>query len=149
VPFLHTNDNEIVADGDNTTNSSSHHANAHDQAAAIQNLLICVEMLFFSLAHWCVFPVDEWEPNFARKQLARPGLGLRDFATDVRTVLKANSGNGRSNSAVTPIQDDSAPNSNSGLDIMPPTDIERNGNRRRNHDPQYTISEDDNDAELL
>ena len=60
---------------------------SHDQAAAIQNLLICVEMLFFSLAHWCVFPVEEWEPNYRPKQMARPGLGLRDFAKDVRVIM--------------------------------------------------------------
>ena len=63
-------------------------AKSRDQAAAIQNLLICVEMLFFSLAHWCVFPVEEWEPNYRPTQMARPGLGLRDFAKDVRVIMR-------------------------------------------------------------
>lgn len=54
---------------------------------AIQNLLICVEMLIFSLAHWCVFPYEEWEPGYRPKQMARPGLGIRDFAKDVRVIM--------------------------------------------------------------
>ena len=59
----------------------------HRQAMAIQNLLICVEMLLFSLAHWCVFPYEEWEPGYRPKQMARPGLGIRDFAKDVRVIM--------------------------------------------------------------
>ena len=58
-----------------------------EQAVAIQNLLICVEMLIFSLAHWCVFPYEEWEPGYRPKQMARPGLGIRDFAKDVRVIM--------------------------------------------------------------
>jgi len=45
-------------------------------------------MLFFSLAHWCVFPAEEWEPNYRPKQYAKPGLGIRDFAKDVRGIMR-------------------------------------------------------------
>lgn len=79
-------------DDENTSKS-------HYQAAAIQNLLICVEMLFFSLAHWCVFPVEEWEPDYLPKQMARPGLGLKDFAKDFRVIM----GKGQHQQGVIPI----------------------------------------------
>lgn len=57
------------------------------QAVFIQNTLICLEMLFFSLAHWCVFPTEEWEPGYQPKHMARPGLGIKDFAKDVRSII--------------------------------------------------------------
>ncbi|CAB9521642.1 Transmembrane protein 184C [Seminavis robusta] len=59
----------------------------HEQAMLIQNTLICLEMLFFALAHWCVFPPEEWEPDYRPKQYARPGLGIKDFASDVRVIM--------------------------------------------------------------
>lgn len=56
---------------------------AHEQASRIQNVLICLEMLLFSIAHWCVFPAEEWEPDYRPKEYAKPGIGLKDFASDV------------------------------------------------------------------
>ena len=61
----------------------------HELAQEIQNILICLEMLFFSIAHWCVFPADEWEPGYRRKEYAAPGLGLKDFATDLKYIIDA------------------------------------------------------------
>ena len=93
---------------------------SHDQAAAIQNLLICVEMLFFSLAHWCVFPVEEWEPNYRPTELARPGLGLRDFAKDVRVIM------GRGQQGAVPLPQE--PNDmDMGMTIPSPESVDRNG----------------------
>lgn len=72
--------------------SASHQedkASPHELAQEIQNILICLEMLFFSIAHWCVFPAEEWEPGYRRKSYAAPGLGLKDFAKDVQFIIEA------------------------------------------------------------
>ena len=91
------------------------------QAKSIQNLLICVEMLIFSLAHWCVFPYEEWEPGYRPKQMARPGLGIRDFAKDVRVIM------GRGQQGVVPIPQ----NPRDGVDLEMNTEIsaEDDGNK--------------------
>jgi len=114
---------------------------SHDQAAAIQNLLICVEMLFFSLAHWCVFPTEEWEPNYRPRLLARPGFGLRDFAKDVRVIMRS----GQQQGAVPLPQDE--PN---GLDL-PSTDFENDenhGGRMMNMQDQ-SFTESGSDSGIL
>jgi hypothetical protein len=104
--------------GDDANGDSTPIRDPRAQAAAIQNLLICLEMLFFSLAHWCVFPSEgkciyssvccvrplfayistltsfalipseEWGPDYRPKQYAKPGLGLSDFAKDVRVIMR-------------------------------------------------------------
>jgi len=56
-------------------------------ARMFQNLLVCLEMLFFSLAHFCVFPTDEWEEGYRPKQLQKPGMALEDFVRDVGLVF--------------------------------------------------------------
>ena len=76
-----------VEDGDENS-SVSPVKDPRAQAVAIQNLLICLEMLFFSLAHWCVFPTEEWEPDYRPKTLAKPGLGFSDFAKDVKVIMR-------------------------------------------------------------
>jgi hypothetical protein len=69
---------------------------ASERAAQIQNFLICLEMLFFSIAHWCVFPAEEWDPHYRPKtSYAKPGLGLKDFAKDVSFIVKSASSNVR------------------------------------------------------
>lgn len=55
--------------------------------AMLQNILICLEMLIFSLAHFCVFPADEWEPDYVPIKMARPGMAFQDFARDVSLVI--------------------------------------------------------------
>ena len=65
---------------------------AEDRAAQIQNFLICLEMLFFSIAHWCVFPSEEWAPDYRPKQhYAKPGIGLKDFASDIGYIMSSSS----------------------------------------------------------
>jgi hypothetical protein len=44
------------------------HGDDASKAANIQNVLICLEMLFFAIAHWCVFPPEEWQENYRPKQ---------------------------------------------------------------------------------
>jgi len=65
--------------------------NPQEYAAQIQNFLICLEMLFFSIAHWCVFPAEEWEPNYRPKEYAKPGIGLKDFVNDMSYIISSRS----------------------------------------------------------
>lgn len=58
--------------------------------ARIQDMLICVEMLFFSLAHFFTFPTDEWEEGYRpAESSARFGdkIALGDFVSDVKYVV--------------------------------------------------------------
>lgn len=78
-----------------TTKSSSNTENdesSHERASQIQNFLICLEMLFFSIAHWCVFPAEEWKPDYRPQQhYAKPGIGLKDFASDISYIMSSSS----------------------------------------------------------
>jgi Organic solute transporter Ostalpha len=61
-------------------------------AVMIQSFLICLEMFFFSIAHWCVFPAEEWQPEYRPKKFAKRGIGLKDFASDISyTVSRSTS----------------------------------------------------------
>lgn len=59
-----------------------------------QNFLICLEMLFFAIAHCFVFPTEEWEPGYRPKEIvAKQKFGdkiaLRDFVSDVKLIMKS------------------------------------------------------------
>lgn len=64
-------------------------------ASQIQNLLICVEMLIASLAHFYIFPYHEWQDGYKeekeREQLKKVNLkdtlALRDFVKDMRLMV--------------------------------------------------------------
>jgi Organic solute transporter Ostalpha len=86
------------------SNSSSFHAHsknekeedpkttAHERASQIQNFLICLEMLFFSMAHYCVFPAEEWRPDYRpQAHYAKPGIGLKDFVKDISYIMTSSS----------------------------------------------------------
>lgn len=60
-----------------------------DRAERIQNVLICLEMLFFSIAHWCVFPQDEWKEGYTRQELPKPGIGFSDFVSDMSIIVES------------------------------------------------------------
>jgi hypothetical protein len=60
-----------------------------EKAMVIQNVLICLEMLFFSIAHWCVFPWEEWQEGFIRKDLPNPGIGFSDFVSDMSIIVES------------------------------------------------------------
>jgi hypothetical protein len=85
--------------GNNGNSGSSANDDTYDSddqtplqlAAEIQNVLICMEMLFFSIAHWCVFPSEEWEPDYRPKHYASPGIGIKDFALDVSFIMSSKS----------------------------------------------------------
>ena len=58
----------------------------------VQNFLICLEMLLFSIAHFYCFPVDEWQPGYKvnyRKAKFGETLALNDFFSDLKIILTA------------------------------------------------------------
>lgn len=67
------------------------------EASQMQNFLICVEMLLASIAHYYIFPYEEWEDDYVTKfnlnKTKRNGLGFhdslafRDFATDMKRLV--------------------------------------------------------------
>eukprot|EP00980_Cylindrotheca_fusiformis_P006633 scaffold1390_cov138-Cylindrotheca_fusiformis.AAC.36 len=64
--------------------------NASLKARQYQNMLICLEMLFFSVTHWCVFPAEEWEKDYRPSEHGNaPGLGIQDFVSDVSHIVKS------------------------------------------------------------
>jgi hypothetical protein len=77
------NDDTVSYDNDDQT--------PLERAAEIQNILICMEMLLFSIAHWCVFPSEEWEPDYRPKEYASPGIGIKDFASDLSFIMSSKS----------------------------------------------------------
>ena len=61
-------------------------------ADEIQNLLICLEMLGFSIAHFFVFPTEEWEEGFIRRRLdmsVGDSIAFGDFISDVKLVVNS------------------------------------------------------------
>ena len=62
---------------------------AQEQATEIQHILICLEMVFFSIAHFCVFPAEEWEPNYRPTEFQAPSMGIKDFAKDVSYIMSS------------------------------------------------------------
>jgi hypothetical protein len=64
--------------------------NPRERASQLQNMLICVEMLFFGITHWCVFPAEEWEKDYQPKlNQPKAGIGIQDFVQDVSHIVKA------------------------------------------------------------
>ena len=59
------------------------------KAERIQNILVCLEMLLFSIAHWCVFPHDEWKEGYTRRALPKPGIGFSDFVSDMSIIVES------------------------------------------------------------
>ena len=52
-------------------------------ASYIQHVLICMEMLLFSAAHWCVFPAEEWEDGYKIRFYEGPLLIERSILSHV------------------------------------------------------------------
>ena len=65
-----------------------------------QNFLVCVEMLFFAIAHCFVFPTEEWKSGYrprdrttgvgkaGTKKRFGDNIALNDFVGDVRYILR-------------------------------------------------------------
>lgn len=66
-------------------------SNVDEWAAQTQNFLICLEMLLFTIAHFYVFPTEEWEPGYRPIEDTDTKFGdniaLRDFFSDLKLVL--------------------------------------------------------------
>ena len=70
-------------------------AKAGDEADAwgkqAQNFLICLEMLFFSIAHFYCYPTEEWEEGYrpCQEQKAKFGesIALGDFVSDLKLIM--------------------------------------------------------------
>lgn len=77
------NSDDQSTDDDSVSDSSS----TIYSASSLQHILICMEMLFFSAAHWCVFPAEEWEDGYKAQRQQQPGFGFRDFASDVNLII--------------------------------------------------------------
>jgi len=64
-----------------------------------QSFVVCLEMFLFSIAHCFVFPTEEWEPGYRAKEEKKikatfgDSLALKDFVTDVKTVMKSRNEN--------------------------------------------------------
>lgn len=59
-------------------------------SAQVQDMLVCVEMLFFSLAHFFTFPTDEWEEGYRPAESSAKfgdNIALGDFVSDVKFVV--------------------------------------------------------------
>jgi len=58
----------------------------------VQNLLICLEMLLFSIAHFYCFPTEEWRDGYKdeakeKKTKFGDGMALGDFMNDLKLIM--------------------------------------------------------------
>lgn len=64
-------------------------------ASQISNLLICIEMLIASIAHFYIFPYQEWAPGYQRAKqksiLLRDTMAFGDFLKDMRAMFTKDS----------------------------------------------------------
>jgi hypothetical protein len=80
---------EDMNKSDDYVDSASNSGTNFHSASSIQHILICMEMLLFSVAHFCVFPAEEWEEGYKMKFYEGPGFGFRDFAQDVNLIINS------------------------------------------------------------
>ena len=70
---------------------------SQEAADSYQNLLICIEMLLFSVSHVYIFPTEEWEEGYKEMKEAqmaserrigfRDTLAMNEFFTDVKQIV--------------------------------------------------------------
>ncbi len=84
--IFHASDRSSDLSNDNDDSTSDAGSSTYS-ASYIQHVLICMEMLLFSAAHFCVFPPEEWEDGYKRKFYEGPGFGFKDFASDVNLII--------------------------------------------------------------
>lgn len=85
--IFHASENNSDNESDDDATMSDSTSSTFTSASSIQNILICMEMLFFSVAHWCVFPAEEWEDGYKARVMSSPGFGFQDFASDVNLII--------------------------------------------------------------
>jgi len=91
------------------------------EAHKYQNLLICVEMLLVAISQWCVFPAVEWKPGYEPRKMHTPGLGIKDFVSDVGQIVSNRSGRSRKGRKTTRRNNRRGSSSNTGLYRLPGT----------------------------
>merc|ERR1719203_249526 len=69
---------------------------AEEWAAQAQDFLICLEMLLFSIAHFYVFPYEEWEEGYRAKEdkdgtTFMETMAMKDFVYDLKLVMNPGS----------------------------------------------------------
>lgn len=85
--IFHANEESSGNTSNDNDDSTSDSDSSIHSASYIQHVLICMEMLLFSAAHWCVFPAEEWEDGYKMKFYQGPGFGFKDFASDVNLII--------------------------------------------------------------
>ena len=79
----------IIVNLNSKSNNNNNHEDPSQTAHRYQNMLICLEMLLFSVTHWCVFPAEEWQSDYQpSRQMNAPGIGIQDFVSDVSHIVK-------------------------------------------------------------
>jgi len=68
--------------------------NAEEWADQAQDFLICLEMLLFSIAHFYVFPYEEWKEGYRPKEdkdntTFMETMAMKDFVYDLKLVLSS------------------------------------------------------------
>ena len=79
---VNSDDGKNDKSGDASSNAGSGYS-----SESIQHILICMEMLFFSAAHFCVFPAEEWEEGYQIKHGGGPTFAFDDFASDLNLII--------------------------------------------------------------
>ncbi|KAL7465099.1 hypothetical protein ACHAXS_005429 [Conticribra weissflogii] len=87
IIFHANNNNDNNNNHDDTSSTPNNNPNSITSPQRIQSILICMEMLLFSIAHFCVFPAEEWEEGYKVRFYEGPGFGFRDFAEDVSMII--------------------------------------------------------------
>uniref|UniRef100_A0A7S4N6L7 Transmembrane protein 184C n=1 Tax=Odontella aurita TaxID=265563 RepID=A0A7S4N6L7_9STRA len=83
---------------ENTSTADGEDFDPREWTAKVQDMLICVEMLFFSLAHFFTFPTDEWEQGYRPTESSTrfgDNIALGDFVSDVKFVVRSSRKSGQ------------------------------------------------------
>mmetsp|Transcript_67 Transcript_67/g.172 ORF Transcript_67/g.172 Transcript_67/m.172 type:complete len:739 (-) Transcript_67:57-2273(-) len=148
--------------GDSDSSTQVSEDSTDKWSAQIQNFLICLEMLIFSIAHFYVFPTAEWVDGYRlevnKDSKFGDNLALRDFMQDIKLLLgskrksvKRSSSSGKKlseDATGTPIKDDEEEgltNETQSCDTRGNTDDHESANGRE----QGHLDDDDHQSQSL
>jgi len=81
----------ILASTTDVLEGADTNGESDEWAKQAQDFLICLEMLLFSIAHFYVFPTDEWEdgyrPSHEKKTRFGDNIALGDFFADLKLIV--------------------------------------------------------------
>jgi hypothetical protein len=82
----------ILASTTDVLEGADTNGESDEWAKQAQDFLICLEMLLFSIAHFYVFPTDEWEdgyrPSHEKKTRFGDNIALGDFFADLKLIVR-------------------------------------------------------------